>query len=164
MPEILHETGKVLKLSRNILPVKVGTLTVNAVLDTGAASSFIIDTFLKKIKVVFPTLASCPVTQEKTFLDASSNDIDLQEVVEFELEVPDCFLPVKCYVSPKLPVPLILGWDWLKHNDVVIMSSFETAAVYGQPVLSIMEELDEPEPLGLRLVNGIEIPPTAMVQ
>ena len=52
----------------------------------------------------------------------------------------------------------------MKLNDVVIMPNFETAAVYGQPVLPIMEELNEPEPLSLQLMKRVEIPPLSMVQ
>ena len=162
--EMIRDTGRMLKLSGNILPVKVGTVAVNAVLDTGAASCFVSSGFWGKLQVIFPKIKSRRVNTNLIFMDANSNRIELQELVEFEIEVRDCFLPVQCYISSKLPVPLVLGWDWMKQNDVVIMPNCETATFHGQPVLSIMEEVDDPEPLKLQLSHSVEIPPTSMVQ
>ncbi len=164
LTETLYETGRMIKLSGNVLPVRIGALTVNALLDTGAASCFISDNFWEKIQVVFPKIKSRQVADNLIFLDANSNEIKLKEVVEFDMEIRDCYLPVQCYISPKLPVPLVLGWDWMRENDVVIMPNCETVTVYGQPVLSILEGLTDPQQLSLQLSRSVEIPPTSMVQ
>ncbi len=152
-----------LKMNGNVLPVRIGCITVNAVIDTGAYSSMVSRDFYNKITVLQPEVKLNPYKRTR-MRDANSNPIHPEGEVEFEIEVRDCFLPVKCQVVTSLPVPFLLGWNWLKQHDVIISPGTDTAVLYGQPVLTAIEDLSYPDPIFVNLANSIEIQPTSMVQ
>ena len=63
-----------------------------------------------------------------------------------------------------LPVPFLLGWNWLKQHDVIISPGTDTAILYGQPALMALEDLSDPDPIFVNLAKPVEIQPTSMVQ
>ena len=60
-------------------------------------------------------------------------------------------------------MPPLLGWDWLKQNDVIVRPGTETAALYSQLDSTVIEDLADPEPIWVNLVRLVEIQPISMV-
>ncbi len=165
---VLHESpddqeSNPLKMNGNVLPVKIGCNDVTVVLDTGAYLNMISHDFYNKVTVFQPGVKLNPHRRIR-MRDANSKPIYSEGEVEFEIEVRDCFLPVTCQVVTSLPVPFLLGWNWLKQNDVIISPGTESAVLYGQPVLTALEDLSTPDPIFVNLAYPVEIQPTSMVQ
>ena len=62
-------------------------------------------------------------------------------------------MPILFYVTKDLPVSVFLGWDWIKENDLIIRQNASTVSILGDSVLTVMSQLQDPEPVTLNLMT-----------
>ena len=82
-----------------MLPVIIGSITVNAVQDTGAYTNMVSQDFYDELRVFQPDV-QLNRFRSKRMRDANSNPVAPECEVEFKIEGCDCFLPAKCSAVP----------------------------------------------------------------
>ncbi len=149
-------------LSGNMLLVKVGDVITRALLDTGAGVSLVSQTLLEKLQL--GKVDTETVKQYPKFRGANLEPLEIKGQITFDIEIEDVTTSLTCLVTPKLPVPLILGWKWMQENDVIIRPNTATMAMWAPNLLTVLPDLEDPEPIILSLTTDLTIKPWTMMQ
>ncbi len=84
--------------------------------------------------------------------------------VTLEVEIDEIVMPIGFYITKKLPVSVLLGWDWIKENDIIIRPNATHESIWSDSILTVMEDFVDPEPIVLKLMTDKVIPANTIAQ
>ncbi len=146
----------------NMIKIRIGDTSVCALLDTGSMVNLVSAPLLQKVMPSPYTIQDRP--NGKTYYGANLKPLDIKGQVNIALEIDDITTQATFLVTPVLPVPIILGWEWMKANNVSLHPKTSSMKLGDPSVLSILETFEEPEPMVLNLCQDITIPANSLQQ
>jgi hypothetical protein len=143
--------------SANCVRIQIEGQQVNALLDSGADVSVIRTDMFHKIK---RSLSLELNKSSEVLRNASGKHLKLLGETEVKFQIGSQILSQKCHVTPDIRVPLLLGTDFMKHNDVTIWISRGQVTINGE--ILPLRHYDKLSNL-VRLVESTTIPPQTAI-
>ena len=106
-------------LLNNFINVNIGSLSMHAMIDTGADISVANPSILSKLDSVGINVVVKP-SDKKVIITANDEHVEIVGTINVDLKVGDESSDVKFYLVPCLTPQLILGLDFLNHQGAVI--------------------------------------------
>ena len=101
----------------NFIAVKIRHIGVRALADTGAFSSCVSLTLIKRLKLESQII---PVSQRKGLFTADGKAMHVRGSIQLSLDIQELKIPVNFYVVPYLQFDAILGVDFFRQTKAKI--------------------------------------------